>query len=721
MGNRAVPRTQHGRIRGASPSVPAIWGTPAIRPIWAARGTRGRSAIQAVWTSRSRALATIALTLATLALSLTALPPSAAASNGASAWGLNTSGQLGNGTTTNSNVAVGVEGLSGIAAVAGGSTHSLALLSDGKVMAWGANEYGELGNGTTANSDVPVVVKEAGGKELTGVSAIAAGAWSSYALLSNGTVMAWGINREGELGDATTANSDVAVPVKESAGKDAKALSGVSAIAAGGEHTLALLSDGKVIAWGANEYGELGNGKTAKSDVPVTVSDLPPAGASISAISAGTEYSLALLSNGTAMAWGDNEAGQLGIGYKEVKREGEIEYVEIEKSTVPVAVEDLADATALSAGGAFSLALLSDGSVMAWGSNLNGQLGDGDSGGVAETPQPVQELSDVSTISAGAHHSLALLRNGTIMAWGLNSSGQLGNGANTKAELPVPVSGLASVEGIAAGGSHSLSFGAPQPTVTGVEPGLGPMAGDTKVEIAGTNLLGATAVDFGSTPALEFRVNSDTSITAYSPPAGAGTVHVTVAGPTGTSTGVPASDFTYAAAPTVTKVSPNKGPAAGGTTVTITGTGFTGTTAVDFGSTPALEFHVNSATSITATSPADSAGAADVRVTTPSGQSEIVSRDVFKYAAPTITNIAPDNGPLDGASVTITGTGFGVGASATTFKFGKVVGSTIDCASSTECDVLAPAAKKAGTVEVFATVDKLKSKKTPPADRFTYE
>ena len=103
------------------------------------------------------------------------------------------------------------------------------------------------------------------------------------------------------------------------------------------------------------------------------------------------EHSLALLSNGTAMAWGDNENGQLGIGYKEVKKGQEIELVEIEKSAVPVAVKELTGATAVSAGGRRSLALLSDGTVMAWGSNLFGQLGDGAYGGPAETPQTVDD------------------------------------------------------------------------------------------------------------------------------------------------------------------------------------------------------------------------------------------------------------------------------------------------------------------------------------------
>ena len=675
--------------------------------------------VRRAWVAVASIAAVLAIVL-TAALATTA--SAAEAANGASAWGLNSSGQLGNGTTTSSNLPVAVKGLTGVIAVAAGSKHSLALLSDGKVMAWGSNEEGQLGNGTTTYSDVPVVVKETGGKELTGVTAIAAGGWSSFARLSNGTVMAWGSNSEGQLGDATTANSDVAVPVKESAAKTAKALSGVTAIAAGGEHTLALLSDGKVMAWGDDELGELGDGKTTKSDIPVTVSGLPPKGATVTAIAAGMEHSLALLSNGTAMAWGSNLDGQLGIGYEEVKvGEEEIELVEIEKSSVPVAVKILTGATALAAGGEHSLALLSDGTVMAWGSNRSGQLGDGTSGEVAETPQAVHELSEVAAVSAGTRHSLALLRDGTIVAWGSNSGGQLGDGNNEKADLPVAVSGLASVEGISAGGSDSLSFGTPPPSVTSVEPDTGETSGHTKVEITGTNLADATGVSFGSTPALEFHINSATSITAYSPSAAAGTVHVTVSSASGTSTEVPASDFTYVGRPAISKVSPNKGPAEGHTTVTITGTNLADATGVSFGSTPALEFHAT-ATSITAVSSPGTAGTVDIRVKTPYGESEIVSHDHFKYGAPTITGISPNVGALDGdTSVIITGTGFGVGPSATTFKFAKALASTVACASTTVCEVLTPAGKAAGTVEVIASVGKSKSKKDPPADQFTYE
>ena len=134
MGDRAVPRTEHERVRGQFASIrvaPTIRAAPAIRPA---------PAIGAAPTSRTAPVAAGALTVTLLVLLLTAITASAAASNGASAWGLNSSGQLGNGTTTNSNVAVEVHGLSAITAVAAGSKHSLALLSNGEVMAWGGNE-----------------------------------------------------------------------------------------------------------------------------------------------------------------------------------------------------------------------------------------------------------------------------------------------------------------------------------------------------------------------------------------------------------------------------------------------------------------------------------------------------------------------------------------------------------------------------------------------------
>ncbi|HSS40826.1 MAG TPA: IPT/TIG domain-containing protein [Polyangia bacterium] len=172
-------------------------------------------------------------------------------------------------------------------------------------------------------------------------------------------------------------------------------------------------------------------------------------------------------------------------------------------------------------------------------------------------------------------------------------------------------------------------------------------------------------------------------------------------------------------APSVSKLKPKTGPAAGGTSVTITGSGFTGASAVHFGAAPA-SFTVNSSTSITALAPPGTAGSADVTVTGPGGTSAAVSADVFKYKSPTVTALSPNTGSkAGGTSVTISGSGFALGAG-TEFKFGKVLATGVSCSSSSSCTATAPAAAKAGAVDVIAAVGKAKSKKTPPADRFTY-
>src|SRR6516164_6782560 len=216
-------------------------------------------------------------------------------------------------------------------------------------------------------------------------------------------------------------------------------------------------------------------------------------------------------------------------------------------------------------------------------------------------------------------------------------------------------------------GEAQAQFG-PPPTVANVNPNTGPMPGGTSVTITGTNFSDATAVRFGSNAAGSFTVDGATQITATSP-AGVGTVDVTVTTEGGTSAISSGDRFTYGSAPTVTNVNPNTGPTSGGASVTITGTNFSGATAVRFGSNAAGSFTVDSATQITATSPAG-VGTVDVTVTTAGGTSAISSGDRFTYgSAPTVTNVNPNAGPTSGgASVTITGTNF---SGATAVRFGS--------------------------------------------------
>jgi Cellulase (glycosyl hydrolase family 5)/IPT/TIG domain len=252
------------------------------------------------------------------------------------------------------------------------------------------------------------------------------------------------------------------------------------------------------------------------------------------------------------------------------------------------------------------------------------------------------------------------------------------------------------------------------PTVTSVSPNSGLPAGGTSVTISGTNFTGATAVKFGTTAAT-FTFNSATQITATSP-AGTGTVDVTVTAPSGTSPTNTVDQFTYTGPPpTVTMLAPTGGPAVGGTSVVITGTNLSGATAVKFGTAAATALTANTATRITATSPAGS-GTVDVAVTTPSGTSATTTADKFTYTpAPTVVSVAPNNGPTGGGtSVVIMGTNL---SGATAVKFGTAAATALTGNTATQITATSPAGS--GTVDVTVTTPG-GSSATSAADRFAY-
>ena len=611
------------------------------------------------------------------------------------AWGSNIYRQLGDGfKETSSSVPVIVSELQFVTAVSAGGRHSLALLADGTVVAWGADGVGQLGDDSTTESAVPVAVQG-----LSGVTAISAGSNHSLALLANGTVMAWGGNEAGQLGIGSGSIEDSTVPVP------VKGLSGVKAIAAGTNFSLALLSNGTVMSWGENESGQLGSGSLASTDAPVAVKNLT----GVAAIAAGEEFSLALLTNGTVKAWGDDSRGELAnAGVEE----------EETLSKVAVPVEHLAGVTAIAAGARHALALLSGGTVMAWGDDASGELGNGVVKPSSPVPVAVSGLSGVTAISAGTQDSAALLGSGSVMTWGTNGSGVLGEGSEaTMSDLPVTVVGLRKASSVSVGRTQMLAFGEPLPDVTGVSPQVGPSGGGTTVTITGSALADATAVQFGAAQAASFTVNASGSITATAPP-GSGTVDITVTTPSGTSPPGSADRFTFQHPPTIKKLSLKTGSVAGGATVTITGTEFTAASAVYFGQSPA-EFTVSSSTSIVAVSPPAAAGRADVSVTNTAGASAVSTQDRFTYA-PVIESLTPNTGPpAGGTSVTVVGAGFALGSKATTFKFGRVKAKSVECTSSTTCLVKAPA-QAAGTVEVIATVAKAKSAANAAADSYVY-
>ncbi|MEU6343499.1 IPT/TIG domain-containing protein [Streptomyces sp. NPDC046977] len=312
---------------------------------------------------------------------------------------------------------------------------------------------------------------------------------------------------------------------------------------------------------------------------------------------------------------------------------------------------------------------------------------------------PVLTSAAPNTGPAAGNNNVVLTGSGftgvTAVKFGTTAAvGYTVNSATQITAVAPPGTGAVPVTVSTPGGtSNSVTYTyTAQPSLVSVSPPQGPTAGGTTVILTGSGLTGATAVRFGSTAATSYTVNSATQITAVVP-AGTGAVPVTVTTPGGTSNAV---SFFYLGAPALASLSPNQGPAAGGTTVTLTGTDLSGATAVRFGSTPATSYTVDSPTQITAVAPPGT-GSVPVTVTTPGGTSNSL---VYSYVgSPVLTLLSPTQGPTDaGSGVTLTGTGL---TTTTAVHFGAA-SAAFTVLSDTAVAAVAPAGPP-GAVSVNVT------------------
>jgi alpha-tubulin suppressor-like RCC1 family protein len=309
---------------------------------------------------------------------------------------------------------------------AAGGNHTVARRKDGTLYAWGSNGWGQLGDNGNADQNKPVQVN--GGVNTW--RQIATGAFHTLAVRADGTLWAWGLNQNGQLGLGNTLNK--AVPTQVGAAKD------WDKVAAGKSHSLAISKTGVLFAWGANFNGQLGDDTTVDKLVPTKIA--APVG--WKSVSAGTAHSVGVLTtDGALYAWGANESGQLGTGG----------LAGVKKPT-RIGTESWVLATA---GGNHSLAIRGDTALFAWGANDAGQLGN-DS--FANVTNPVRIGTDINwvNVAGGSSHSLGVKLDGTLWSWGSNSDGQLGSGTLNDRRVPVQVGTAALWSSVSAGLHHSV-------------------------------------------------------------------------------------------------------------------------------------------------------------------------------------------------------------------------------------------------------------------------
>lgn len=362
-----------------------------------------------------------------------------------SAWGDNSNGQLGDGTTTGQHAPAHITGLDNVRKVEAGSGHIVALCHDGTAYAWGRNAFGQVGDGTTGNTDKPSQVK------LDGITDIAPGGGHTLLLREDGTVWGCGAGFFGMLGPDNMRVHPVPVKVE--------APEGIVALVSGGSQGLALLEDGTVWSWGRDDVGQLGDGDEhgtragiviqahAGREYPVRPVPAQVLGLQdVTFVAAGGGHSLAVTKDGALYGWGSNDRGQVGDGTQEHR------YSPTKANVSGVRA----------AAGAYhhTVVLLEDGTLRAFGINDRGQLGDGTTTN-STAPVEVAGLRDVVQVVAtggggddnpgGYGHNLAVTKDGDVWSWGCNEHGELGHGDTEHRLTPVKL-GLTGVKHVTVGG-----------------------------------------------------------------------------------------------------------------------------------------------------------------------------------------------------------------------------------------------------------------------------
>lgn len=336
--------------------------------------------------------------------------------NALNCWGFNGPGKLGDGTITNRLTSVPVTNwIAPFQSLSVGYLTTCGLLSGGLVQCWGDNSSAQFGDGNKTSVAFPV--DPAG--LTTDYKQVVAGYSHSCGLSAGGAVRCWGYNEYGALGDGTNINRETASTVVSLAAPAKTLVSGYN-------HMCALLDTGAVQCWGRNDFGQLGDGTVAGKNIPVTT-----VASGVQSIAGGHHHVCVVLDTGAAQCWGYNNRGQLGDN-------------SLVNKTVPTNVSGLTAGTvqAIATGGFHSCAVMVAGTLMCWGLNTSGQIGDGTAVNKSVPTSVTGLASTVTQVAAGGLHTCGLLSDGTFQCWGANASGQIGDGTFSNRLVPTTVSGV---------------------------------------------------------------------------------------------------------------------------------------------------------------------------------------------------------------------------------------------------------------------------------------
>jgi uncharacterized repeat protein (TIGR02543 family) len=354
--------------------------------------------------------------------------------------------------------------------LSGGVTHSFGMTTSGQLYAWGNNGFGQLGDGTTVNNSTPTLISFEGLQSGETIRDVFAGQYHTFAVTTNGRVYAWGRNDYGQLGDDTTTNRSTPTLISFDGPNGLNDGETIRNVVADQDHSLAVTTTGRLYTWGRNNSGQLGDDTLVDNSTPTLISF--PGGETMRNVAAGIEHSLAVTTSGQVYAWGSNLRGQLGkTTIVNPKTPNLISF------DGPNGLNDGETVRDVVAGGEYSHAVTTNGRVYSWGLNNRGQLGDGTSGtsqnqNIAnkstptlisfDGPNGLNDGETIKNVDIGILHSVAVTTTGRVFGWGANFAYHLGDGTTTTRSTPTLISftgleGGETIRNVYLGNAHSLA------------------------------------------------------------------------------------------------------------------------------------------------------------------------------------------------------------------------------------------------------------------------